>query len=89
MISERKKTVRPIVAYIHLDNANLRNRIIFHVKWMGLAPIIRTYLEKDRKMLMVYSLTGYVYRNRFQKYQYINASLGSFSLLNFFFNILT
>ena len=72
-----------MVAYILLDNAILRNRIIFHVKWKGLAPIICTYLEKDRKMLMVYSLTGYVYRNRFQKYQYINASLGSFSLLNF------
>ena len=43
-------------SYIHLDNANLRNRITFHVKWMGLAPIIRTYLEKDRKMLTVYSL---------------------------------
>ena len=72
-------------SYIHLDNANLRNRITFHVKWMGLAPIIRTYLEKDRKMLTVYSLTGYVYiqEYRFQKYQYINASLGSFSLLNF------
>ena len=38
---------------------------------MGLAPIIRTYLEKVGKMLMVYSLTGYVYRNRFKKYQYI------------------
>ena len=50
---------------------------------MGLAPIIRTYLEKDGKMLMVYSLTRYVCRNRFQKYQYIDASLGSFSLLNF------
>ena len=50
---------------IHLDNANLRNRIIFHVKWMGLAPIIRTYLEKDRKMLTVYSLTGYVYTEFF------------------------
>ena len=60
-----------MIAYIHLDNADLGNRIIFSVKWMGLGPIIRTYLEKDGKMLMVYSLTGYVYRNRFQKYQYI------------------
>ena len=27
--------------------------------------------REDRKMLMAYSLTGYVYRNRFQKDQYI------------------
>ena len=45
---------------------------------MGLAPIIRTYFEKDGKMLIVYSLKGYVWTNMFQKYQYINASLGSF-----------
>ena len=35
--SERNKTVCPLIACIHLDNADLRNKIIFRVKmdWTG------------------------------------------------------